>query len=228
MYWANNVAKEVLEEAHDLLKNHAQLTTTKGRALRDYLRSNPMQRADYKNVSAKACSAGSIAHDLVELWVHGNKTIRSNLARTTPRMIAVNNKTTMEIAKLAHRAFQAFLEWAKLNKFDLWETEVPMVSDEHNFGGTLDCLGTVKGKFCLLDWKTSKALYADYLLQLAAYTLIWNENYDPPIEEVHLVRFDKLTGEFEHFHTDDLEDLKDAFIRMRELYTIMQQVEKRI
>jgi len=224
MYWSHGVAFEVLTEAHALLKNR----DVRESEIRDFLRSNPLERGNYRAVSKKACDAGHVAHDLVEMWIHANKTVRSNMARVAPRTIATNNKTTMEIAKAAHNSFQAFLRWVSVNKFELYETEVPLVSEEHNYGGTLDCLGEVNGKYCLLDWKTSKSLYADYLLQLAAYGIIWDEHYDPAIEEYHLIRFDKLTGDFQHFYSADLEDCKKAFLMMREVYGLMKQIEKRV
>lgn len=228
IYWASKTATDVLEEAHSLLQNHEALGDARASDLRSYLQSNPLERADCRSVSSKACKAGHIAHHLVELWIHADKVGRSNLERKTVRSIAADNKTTMEVARQGHRAFQAFLRWVGLNKFELWQTETPLVSEVHNYGGTLDCIGEVNGRLCLLDWKTSNNLYPEYLLQLAAYGILWDEWYDPAVEEYHLLRFDKETGDFQHFYTADLEDSKEAFLLMRQLYGLMQKIQKRI
>jgi hypothetical protein len=41
----------------------------------------------------------------------------------------------------------------------------------------LDAVGMIGNELILLDWKCANAVYADYLYQLAAYGLLWNENY---------------------------------------------------
>lgn len=229
IYWANQTGMLVVEEAVSILQkiDRKGLGTNQGE-LKTFLRSNPLRRADCRDVSAKACEAGHIAHNLVELWIHASEGEQLNLSRKTPRKIASENKTTMDIAKQGHKSFQAFLRWVELNKFYLWKTEEPLVSEEYNYGGTLDCVGEVNGKLCLLDWKTSKALYPEYLLQLAAYGMLWNEWYDQPIEEYHLLRFDKATGDFQHFYTADLTNEADAFLLMRDLYSKMQTIGKRV
>lgn len=234
MYWANNTAVSVLEEAHHLIKQMVQHEGAEGfsRSLHDdlwkYLKSKPFDRANFRSISSKATEAGTIAHNLVEVWIHADEQTKKNLERQTPRDIQAVTSCPKQQAEQAHSSFSAFLTWVSTNKFTLLETEVQLTSETYNYGGTIDCIGTRLGKTCILDWKTSKALYADYLLQLAAYGQLWNENWDPPIEEYHLVRFDKATADFHHAYFSDLTNELEIFLRFRECYDLMKTTEKRI
>ena len=47
----------------------------------------------------------------------------------------------------------------------------------------MDAVGTIGNALVLLDWKYANAVYADYRYQLAAYGLLWGENYpDHPLQ----------------------------------------------
>lgn len=45
------------------------------------------------------------------------------------------------------------------------------LSEDYRYAGTVDFVGYVDGKLMILDWKTSKAIYDDMWLQLAAYVV---------------------------------------------------------
>lgn len=236
MYWSWKVGYDVLLEAHEVVRDlaedinvHNRISDTTANKIGEYLKSSPTKRANFREESSKACSAGTVAHDLVEHWIHCSTTHRSNMERSlSPEKLQRDKKVDDFVANAAYNSFRAFCRWVSLTNFELSETEVPLVSETYRFGGTLDCIGWIDSKLVLLDWKTSNNLYADYLLQLAAYGLLWDEHYDPPVSEYHLLRFDKKTGDFSHFSTDDLENEKKAFLAMRNLYDAMKPIERRV
>lgn len=164
----------------------------------------------------KAAEAGTMAHDLVEAHIKGNP-------------LPVLEGSAETIGK-ANRAFDAFLNWKSMSKIEVRHTEVPLVSERFKFGGRLDAIGMIGNQLILLDWKTSNAVYADYTLQLAAYQLLWEENYPdhPLIGGFHLMRFAKEEGDFSHHHFPKLEREAVAFLKMRELYDLVKAAEKRV
>jgi hypothetical protein len=99
----------------------------------------------------------------------------------------------------------------------------------YGFGGTPDAI-VVNEKLALGDWKTSSAIYGDYLLQLAAYGQLWNENHPelPITGGSHLLRFDKQYGDFEHRYFEQLDDAWEAFKLMIPLYNLLKQLDKRV
>ena len=81
----------------------------------------------------------------------------------------------------------------------------------------------------LLDWKTSNAVYPDYLLQLAGYKLLWEETYpEHQLTGFHLCRFAKEEGDFSHHYFPKLDKEVETFLVMRSLYDLVKDVEKRV
>jgi hypothetical protein len=119
-----------------------------------------------------------------------------------------------------------------MTKLEVRHTEVSLASEKHKFGGTLDAIGIVNGSngLALIDWKTSNSIYPDYLYQLAAYQLLWEENYpDHPITGgAHLCRFAKEEGDYAHHHFPSLDDEAGTFLVMRDLYDRVKRTEKRV
>lgn len=165
-----------------------------------------------------AATAGTMAHSLVE--AHLNK-------RELPTL-----EGDGEIIGKARRAFDAYLTWSAMTKLEVRHTEVSLASERHKFGGTLDAIGIVNGSngLALIDWKTSNSIYPDYLYQLAAYKLLWEENYpDHPITGgAHLCRFAKEDGDYAHHHFPRLDDEAGTFLVMRDLYDRVKRTEKRV
>ncbi len=170
---------------------------------------------DYRKERDDAASAGTLAHAMVEGWV------KSEYVDLGPY-----DTETIEKAK---RAFSAFKEWADQTQLKVTHSEVALVSEKYRFGGTLDCM-LVNNKRSLGDVKTSNSIYHDYLMQLAAYGILWDENYpDEPIEGgYHIMRFSKDDGDFEHRWFGDLSDAREMFIHLRAAYDYDQKLKKRI
>ena len=173
-----------------------------------------MQGIDYRDVRDTAASIGTTAHDMVECYILKKEFDESKY-----------DPAHIEKAKVS---FASFLEWANASNLQTAETETQLISKEFRYGGTPDVF-FVKGKRSLGDWKTSNAVYGDYLCQLAAYKHLWEENYpDQPIDGgAHLIRFDKDYGDFHHHYYTDLDDAWEAFKHMRALYDLDKILKKR-
>ena len=165
-----------------------------------------------------AATAGTMAHQMVE--AHLNK-------RPLPEF-----KGDAEIIAKAKQAFNAFLAWSEMSRLQVRHTEVALASARHKFGGTLDAIGLIEGGngLSLIDWKSSNSIYADYLYQMAAYKLLWEENYPehPITGGFHLCRFAKEAGDYAHHHFPNLDHEAETFLSMRELYDRVKATEKRV
>lgn len=83
----------------------------------------------------------------------------------------------------------------------LKKAEIILTSEKYGFNGTMDCLGQ-KGK-CLImgDWKTGKVrrdkgevmpdIYDEYLYQVSAYVMAYNEQEKANIKSAFIVAFAK-------------------------------------
>lgn len=171
---------------------------------------------DFRQTRDAAADAGTLAHARVECEIHGR-------AWTAPPIC------DPEILDKANRAYENYAEWRRQTQLTPVRSEIRLISEKHRFGGTLDAL-LIGGRLALGDWKTSSAVYTDHLLQLAAYGLLWAENYpDEPIEGgFHLLRFAKDTADFAHHHFAELAEAARAFLLMRELYDLDKTLRKRV
>ena len=169
---------------------------------------------DYREVRDQAADAGTLAHRAVEAYVRG-----------TPVSF---ESPDVEVAVRAERAFGAFLRWAEQTKLKVTESEVSLISETYRYGGTLDAI-LVDGKRAIGDWKSSNALYPEYLLQIAAYGKLWEEVRGEKAEGgYHLLRFDKTYGDFTHKWWAELETAWQAFLHCRALYDMDKELKARI
>jgi len=164
----------------------------------------------------EAAEAGTLAHDMVEAHIRGNPP--PDLSKHEPAVI-----------KQANQGYENYLRWAETSNIEVIEQEVPLVSEIYKYGGCLDALMS-HGKLALGDWKTSNGVYQDYIIQLAAYRNLWEENYpDRPIEGgFHLCRFSKEHADFTHHFWSELDDAWEQFKLFRVAYDIDKKLKKRV
>lgn len=166
-----------------------------------------------------AATAGTMAHSLVEAHLN---------SRPEPELVG-----DADIIAKARAAYKSYLSWQEMTHLQVRHTEVPLVSEKHKFGGCLDAIGilpNMNNGLALCDWKSSNSLHADYLYQLAAYAILWDENYPetPVTGGYHLCRFAKEEGDFTHSFFPSLEEEKLTFLMMRELYDRVTKTQKRL
>ncbi len=142
---------------------------------------------DPDHIKDEAAGAGSICHDAIEAHVLGKPYTWPEGEGVDPIRVS-----------LAQTGFEGFLDWWNPANVQILGTETPLVSEEFGFGGTPDAWGYVGGKISLLDWKTSKEIFTDYIVQLAAYARLLKECKGVEVERIHIVRVGKQMAEFEH------------------------------
>lgn len=164
---------------------------------------------DYRKVRDKAGNIGTIAHYLIEC--HVNK-LEPDLSEYSPKNV-----------ETAQMAFEAYLEFAAKNDVVIISTEMQLVSNKYNYGGTIDCYCKLNGKYALLDFKTSSGLYPEMRCQVSAYENLLLEN-GYPVEEVHLLRIDKEKGEFHHHRIDNTKKEWTLFKLLAKAYPLKKAI----
>ena len=160
---------------------------------------------DYRKIRDKAASIGTIAHYLIECHLKG----------VDPEL---DDYSKSDIDK-AETALLAFLDFEKNHNFKPIATELALVSEKYGYGGSIDCYGELDGKKCLIDFKTSNGIWPEMRCQVAAYAELLKENgYE--VEECHLLRVDKESGEFHHHPMKDLSLEWRIFKGLCEIYPL--------
>lgn len=172
------------------------------------------------DVSEKAAAAGTLAHDAIEAFI---------LSKGSQDFAYEWPESDHSTRALAANAFAQFLDWYGQTKIQITDTEYSSASEKHGFAGTLDAVGVdAQGRVVLLDWKTSNAIYPDYLIQLAAYAILLEENRGIKVDSYHIVRVAKESADFAHASFRDLEHEKATFLKMVELHGMVKKIEKRV
>jgi len=151
----------------------------------------------------KAISIGDIVHDVIHKLLKGER---------------VEIRINPEYVSSVQSCVSAFLDWKKKCGLKVIETEKLVVSKKHFYAGTFDFVGKLDGKIILADWKTSSAIYKEYLVQVAAYKIAYEEMTGQKVDECWVIRFSKDASEFEAKKVEDLDRLFTLFLYAYELW----------
>ena len=146
-----------------------------------WARREALSGQDPSKVLAKAADIGTIVHYLIECHIKGKEADLGDYAAN-------------DIDK-AETGFLGFLDWEKANEPEYKLIEKKLVSESLKVGGTLDMTCIIRGKKCIYDFKTSKGIYPDHKIQLAAYSKILQEMYPQVlVDEHHVIQVSKEDG----------------------------------
>lgn len=118
---------------------------------------------------------------------------------------------TEEQREKARTSTRGFVGWWTMAQPEVIAAEVPLVSPTMKVGGTPDLIAYMGGQLMVLDWKTSKAVYAEMKVQLAAYAAMWGELRGEEPTAAAILRFDKHDGGFTHEQVNDLARWREAW-----------------
>jgi hypothetical protein len=169
-----------------------------------------LEGKDYKIEWADKANSGTLAHSMIH-----KEEIDYKLY-------------TPEIIEKAEKGYKNYLKWKEQSRLESECSEVSLVCECHQTGGTIDDVWFHDGQWTIGDVKTGK-LYYDHLIQVAAYAHIWICNFpDKPISGFHLLHFDKENADFGHNYFEDLSDGWKSFVHMRALYDLTEKLRGRV
>lgn len=131
----------------------------------------------YRRESEKALEIGSQAHKLVE-W-----SIRKGIGQTVGPEPKVRDE-----ALIAALAFQ---DWCTEHEVRAKHIEQTVWHPTLGYAGTLDLVARVDGEPAVIDFKTSKAVYWEYELQVAAYAAALSAMGHETVTQGYIVRLPK-------------------------------------
>ncbi len=162
----------------------------------------------------KAADAGTLAHAFVENHLKGlPEPSRDNLSE--------------DVISKAESCFLAFLDWEKAHKFEMVKSELSLVSEQHQYGGTID-IGAITNELGIVDIKTSKDVYFAMRCQVAAYGNLWNEHFpDKPVKGYHILRLGDQ-GNFSHHYWPNLNKEFEVFKACLTIQRILDETGQKL
>ena len=208
--WAENTARAAtIDAAADLYVDLAKIVGPVPMSRPAYVATLEARLGKAKAAErelAKAAEIGSQTHALIE-W-----SLRRSLGQITTRP---------ETTPPAEWAFMAFEDWAKSVNLEPIFIEQTVWSLDHGYAGTLDLLARVHGEVTLIDFKTSKGIYAEYDLQSVAYQVALAEmGHGLPPGGGLIVRLPKVETDpgFEVHRCGSVETLLPTFLAVKQVW----------
>lgn len=138
------------------------------------------------DVKTESATIGTAAHYLIE----------SKITKQTPNKDKLSHLNSEQIKKVKN-AFNSFKLWEEYWKPDEYlHNELQLVSESYKFGGTIDIIAKKDNNLYILDNKTSNSLHIEMIIQLAAYKILFEENYHTPIYQTGIIKINKDTPKF--------------------------------
>lgn len=152
-----------------------------------YEQGRTNQRPDLYAKRDEAADIGTYAHEAIEADIH-----RAPIP-------AVPSEFSDDQKRQARATLESYAEWRDGHRMIIVATEIPLVSERLQTGGTIDAIGTINDKLSIIDWKSSKAYYPDQLIQLTFYLDLWEEHHpDQLLHGIHILRVGKQGADFSH------------------------------
>lgn len=164
--WAANCAVEFIEEHIDEIQNPRgphTIADILGRA-----------RTAFTAVSSAAKSIGTEVHRMIEEYI-------------------MTGKDPKQTSEAAANSFLGFLEWESKNNVRWLASEITLFHEHIGYAGTADARAVINDHEYIIDFKTSKSIYDEYRIQLAAYKAA-AEASGIETPSIGIIRLDKETG----------------------------------
>jgi hypothetical protein len=169
-----------------------------------------------------AADAGKVCHYLIECFVHRK---RPEIEKIKPFLLIQ--------AKIK---FNSFIAWYERDKPQFIKSEVRLTcyceidGAMYFYGGTIDLVAVLNGEMCLVDFKTGKGVYADHIIQVAAYlTAVKQNGYNIGMGAVKILHIPQQEGEPVNLIPIPHEDLNTGWQVFRHLIPIaylQEELEK--
>lgn len=165
---------------------------------------------------------GTLAHYLIQCHILSkinNQEVKPDLSDYTPNQVSS-----------AENCFIKFLDWESKNTVEYFNSEMVLVSETYQFGGTIDVFAKVNGKFTILDIKTCKGIYGEHFTQVAGgyNILLTDNNYN--VEDIRIIRVGRTEEEGTEAEDKQIPMVQTHVKRFhicRELYNINKELNRK-
>ncbi len=163
-----------------------------------------------KYVDDKA-DIGKLAHAIITDHLVGKKTNTDDYSK--------NQISTAENSVLS------YYEWEKHHKIRVIFVEEPLVSEKHQYGGTVDIYAEVDGVLEIIDLKTGSGIYPEHFYQVAAYKNLLKE-YGHQVERARILDIPRSEDEsFQDRFVPKIDVCFDIFKGLRNVDGLIKQMK---
>lgn len=150
-------------------------------ALKNWAWKMGLKGEDIYKYTDEAKAIGSLAHELIAQSLGGPS---AKVKAYSPDQL-----------ERAEYSVKVFADW-RLRHSDLEPVavEVPLVSEAHRYGGTIDLVARIDGRTELIDFKTGSGIWPEHEVQVGAYWKLLEQS-GQKIEGARILRIGRTEGE---------------------------------
>lgn len=166
---------------------------------------------EYTNDTARK---GTLVHSIIES--HNNH-----------ESIDLSAYADDEIKVASDVFYQHYKKWEDMHQIEPIFSEHSLVSEEYRFGGILDFYAKLDEKYTVIDFKTSKSISKEHLLQVSSYVQLLKEN-NYPVEQLLIldVKRDTSTALEEKYLTvEETLPYWEIFKHLLSVYWLKKEIE---
>jgi predicted RecB family nuclease len=106
-------------------------------------------------------------------------------------------------------SFTAYERWRSTVNLEPLEVEKTVFHSGLGYAGTMDLLARINGEIAVVDFKTSRSLYEEYDLQVAAYGMALDDMWEGPVSRGYIVRIPKTPDD--SFQVKEIDGFDEPF-----------------
>jgi len=173
-----------------------------------------MQKIDVQEYTQKQALLGTLMHEILE----------SHILRES--VVLGSQYSDDDIDKIAKLFQELYLPWEANHKLEPIFIEKELVSEVYKYGGIIDMYCILDGKKTLVDFKTSKQISKEQLLQLSSYYQLLTENgYE--VEQMMILDVPKFQDKKLQTHYLDIEvDVPKYFKLFKDLVNVYYDMKE--
>lgn len=118
-----------------------------------------------------------------------------------------------------------FIEWHNRVRPEVIYAERMMCSPTHKLAGTPDLICRVDGELTIMDWKTGSGIYPEMFMQMAAYAMMYEEEFGEKVKRLHVVNA-SIKNMFKDRVETDVDKYQEAYLQAFKLYKQVKAIER--
>jgi len=177
----------------------------KGKQFEKWLAEKGLSESE--EIKVTAGNRGSKVHQAIELLLNKKEVKMDDCLMN-------QNGVAEEISVEEWEAIMSFVAWYKEFKPEVLQIETTVVNEKEGYAGTLDLKCKIGDDICIVDYKTSAAIYPSHQIQLSSYKHA-DGNEDVTKMFILQVGYKKNKARFKF---TEVEDKFDIFLNVKEIW----------
>lgn len=179
-----------------------------------WARKTALAGTDPDVIKEQAASTGTLAHYIIECYVNNHP-------------LDINNSYSPEQKQQAANCARGFKAWEQKYKPTFVGSEISIVHEDYNYGGTIDIVSKIDNKLVINDLKTNNFVNAKMLIQVSAYKKLYEYLTKETVDHCEIIQLNKDKPEFKlyQFHNELLDYGWQAFEMLLKLHELKRKLK---